>query len=529
MFRVVKAVLRAKDGVMSAAVTLSGTGYVKLYPGTAAEAEQNEAGAVSYSGKSDASGEGYYFEVPVSALDRDLPFAAFSQKNQAWYDRTIRFSSEGIPTHTKKTDEPVTPAPSPAPTPTSAPAKTDGKTAARDTSTTLADGTYTPDWFDFSGGTGKLQITCQKITVRDGKAYAMLGFDSSHVQYVKAAGGKYDISGQRSEIPVSLNENQTILVLTTAMSQPHEVSYRIYVGLAEPGSKAAQAETAEVGVISVRTTVGDQYEHVDEKAPMIAGLSYEGETKTEKAKGLAVYRYTDGQKNAYTLIETDLVKGTARDPELLTDEQKAELAKAAEEKEKPKTLDEQKAALYENPVIKYLVVPEGIEVPVGLDRLAVIISLPGDRIYVSDAAHISLLQELKAAEQIAAVGVEAEEIPDETLREAFEKGELVYGGPFDNPDPKALIRAKANLALESGAILPKTWEEIPVFTEKMKKIANRAVQMEMPVLFLRDQEAEDPEEAAEWILAAGAACGREQEAQALYEQRLAEHKKEKLG
>ena len=127
------------------------------------------------------------------------------------------------------------------------------------------------------------------------------------------------------------------------------------------------------------------------------------------------------------------------------------------------------------------------------------------------------------------MGVEAEEIPDETLREAFEKGELVYGGPFDDPDPKALIRAKANLALESGAILPKTWEEIPVFTEKMKKIANRAVQMEMPVLFLRDQEAEDPEEAAEWILAAGAACGREQEAQALYEQRLAEHKKEKLG
>lgn len=389
---------------------------------------------------------------------------------------------------------------------------------------TPADGTYTPDWFDFSGGTGKLQITCDQVTVRNGSAWALLGFDSSHVQYVKADGGQYDISGQQAEIPVSLNENQTILVMTTAMSQPHEISYRIYVGLAEPGSKAAQAETAEAGVTAVRTTAGVCYDTVDEKAPMIAGLAYEGETKTEKAEGLVIYRYTDGQKNAYTLIETDLARGTVRDPENLTGEQKA-----AEEKEKPETLDEQMAALYENPVIKYLVVPEGVEVPVGLERMAVIISRPADRTYVSDAALISLLQELEGTDHIAAVGVQAEEIPDEALRKAFEKGEIVYGGPFDDPDPKALIRAKVSLALESGALLPKTREEIPVFTEKMEKIANRAVQMEMPVLFLRDQEAEDPEEAAEWILAAGAVFGKEKEAQALYEQRLAELQKEKQG
>ena len=42
----------------------------------------------------------------------------------------------------------------------------------------LADGTYTADGFSFEGGTGKTQITCEGITVKEGKTYATIKFSS---------------------------------------------------------------------------------------------------------------------------------------------------------------------------------------------------------------------------------------------------------------------------------------------------------------------------------------------------------------
>ena len=67
----------------------------------------------------------------------------------------------------------------------------DGGTAAVDNSTSLADGVYTPDSFSFSGGTGRVTITCRQVTVQNGQAYATITFSSSNYGYVKAAGGIY--------------------------------------------------------------------------------------------------------------------------------------------------------------------------------------------------------------------------------------------------------------------------------------------------------------------------------------------------
>ncbi len=60
------------------------------------------------------------------------------------------------------------------------------KSTARVNSTTgLKDGVYTPDSFSWSGGTGKVSITCSKVTVTGGQAYATITFSSPHYQYVK--------------------------------------------------------------------------------------------------------------------------------------------------------------------------------------------------------------------------------------------------------------------------------------------------------------------------------------------------------
>ena len=45
-------------------------------------------------------------------------------------------------------------------------ADTSGATGRVNSSTTLADGVYAPDRFTWSGGTGKVKIYCNKITIK---------------------------------------------------------------------------------------------------------------------------------------------------------------------------------------------------------------------------------------------------------------------------------------------------------------------------------------------------------------------------
>lgn len=58
-------------------------------------------------------------------------------------------------------------------------------TAQVNSSTGLKDGVYTPDSFSWSGGTGKVSISCSKVTVTGGQAYATLVFSSQHYQLCK--------------------------------------------------------------------------------------------------------------------------------------------------------------------------------------------------------------------------------------------------------------------------------------------------------------------------------------------------------
>ena len=39
----------------------------------------------------------YQFEIPVSALDAEIPYAAFSTKKETWYDRVLVFVSASLP------------------------------------------------------------------------------------------------------------------------------------------------------------------------------------------------------------------------------------------------------------------------------------------------------------------------------------------------------------------------------------------------------------------------------------------------
>ena len=386
MFEVTDCILTSKNGEMTAKITLSGTGYDYLYVGTSAEAAlADKSKWIPY--VVDKNGM-YTYTIPVSLLDTGISVAAFSHKKQIWYDRTLTFASAGMKNlnnsnstngttgnngntnqgnNTSQNTNFGTGTTSGGTGTNQTPDKEskyeadlNGGTARVNSATTLADGVYTPDKFSWSGGTGKVSISCTKITVTGGQAYATIVFSSGSYGYVKANGNTYypTATGSTSTfvIPVELNKNNTIIGMTTKMSTAHEISYSIFIYL----SAAAKADGTTV---SGETNLSA--DTLDEKAPEIMGLSYQSETKVEHAEYFKIYHYDQG----ITLLEIDQGK----------DEDTKEI-KTKDTKEDTDSgltpAQEEQLALYKAKIVRYLIVPEDAEIPAGLDKEMIVIQKP---------------------------------------------------------------------------------------------------------------------------------------------------------
>ena len=519
MFKVVKVKLTAKDGKMTALITLSGVGYNYLYLGTAADAAADESAWIASKGEGEytLNGEtktGLQFEIPVEALDQGLAVAAHAVKSGKWFDRTITIASSSlkktgdlpsddsndpkptlVPTKTptvSPSETPVVkPTSTPTPAPTQKPADTkpeqeskyesdlSGGTSKVDSATTLADGVYTPDGFSFSGGSGKVTISCSKITVTNGQAYATIAFSSPYYGYVKANGNKYmaNVSGGSSifTIPVELNKNNTIIGMTTRMSVAHEISYNIFISLA--AAKKGGSTSSSTGFVKAdgtTSTISTDNSKLDTTAPEIMGLEYKAETKLAYAEYFKMYHYDEG----ITLLEIDMTKDTERDPEKQTEDDKKaedtdtaaaedtaaatdeeEAAAASDSKktstEKAKDLTEKTKELYEGNVVKYLIVPKDVEIPAGLDKDMIVIQLPVEKTYVASEDALKLLDEqLDAAESIKAVGMEQKDCQIENIAKAMEDKKISFDGAFDDLDYKALVKDEIDFAILPSEFLP---------------------------------------------------------------------------
>ena len=554
MFRVVACKLTVKDGLMTAVLTLSGTGYDYLYVGTGTEAENADSKLwVPFSASADGK---YTYTIPVSALDKKIAVAAHSIKNKKWYDRELTFKYDTL----QKINDDSNTNPSNPSTPSkpsdnngnsnsnaSKPndgkadneskweADTSGSTSAVNSSTTLADGVYTPDRFSWSGGTGKVKITCNKVTIQNGQAYATLVFDSDHYQYVKADGKTYYTTkggGMATVvIPIALNQNNTILGMTDKMSVAHEIAYTIFVYLAAAGNGNG------AGTVQNKT--------LDDKAPEIMGLNYESETKLEHAEYFKIYHYDKG----ITLLEVDVTKDTIRDPEKKDSDKKdtdankdpdkseetskdqpSETADSAEDGEAVVSEVEQAAELYKGNVIKYLLVPENTVIPVGLSEDMIVVQMPTDRAYVSDNEILKQMEEMDLLDQVAAVGMkkkncDVSDIVDKMSKKKDEKqAEVIYGGKEKDPKYRDLVKQEVNLALVSSDLLPaedKTTKKGKTITEEdqleqWEKITEKYALLGIPMIVDRSADEKDDLAKAEWIKVYGVIFGCEEQAEDLY-------------
>lgn len=94
MFHVVKCILNVENGTMTAAMTMSGDGYGKVYMGTAQEAAR--APETEHICPETGKQQEVVFTVPVAALNQEIPCAAWSVRKGIWYDRVLVFRSSAI-------------------------------------------------------------------------------------------------------------------------------------------------------------------------------------------------------------------------------------------------------------------------------------------------------------------------------------------------------------------------------------------------------------------------------------------------
>lgn len=618
MFKVVDCILTAKDGKMSAVLTLSGTGYGYLYMGTKEEAASaDQSSWIPYQVNEEGK---YTYTVPVEALDKEIAVAAYSIKKGIWYDRTLTFQSETMKkiadlnstdsnnkgdsgntgnngntgnsgttggsnnTGNTGTNNSAFPGGSVLGTNSGKTDGNDGKadnvskyesdtsgsTSHVDSGTTLKDGVYTPDRFTWSGGTGKVQITCNKVTIQNGQAYATLVFSSDHYQYVKANGNKYYTTkgggSATAVIPVALNQNNKIIGMTDKMSVAHEIEYTIFIYLA-----AANGGTSANGTDA--STSNNQ--KLDEQAPEIIGLEYQSETKLDYAEYFKIYHYDQG----IVLLEIDMTKDTARDPEKAEDK-KSEADNSDSEKsskkkvasvtinrsEDAKSADTKKsdtdsksdasveesvasdnngtseqdlaAELYKGNVVKYLIVPEDVEVPVGLEQDMIIVKKPTDHTYAESDEILNMMKDLDLLDNVAAVGMKSKdctvsEIADKMkVKDGEKNAEVAYAGTADKLKLKNLVKSEVNLALFTGDILPgakseeteveakdtdkkdsKDTEETLTLeeqTEQFEELTEKLATLGIPVLVDRSSEEKTELGKQEWIKVYGVLYGCEE-------------------
>ena len=193
----------------------------------------------------------------------------------------------------------------------------------------------------------------------------------------------------------------------------------------------------------------------DGEAPVVGDLKYESTVPLEYADQFAIYKYEGG----YSLI--DMVESD-----------------------------------------RMLVVPEGKEVPDGLDQDIVVVQQPLSHIYMAATSAMALFDAIDALDTITFVGTQHWYI--ENAIQAMEDGRFVYAGKYNTPDYEMLFHQGCQLAIESTMILHN-----PEVKEKMTELGIKTV-------VERSSYEDHPLGRTEWVKLYGTLLGKEAEADAAF-------------
>lgn len=153
----------------------------------------------------------------------------------------------------------------------------------------------------------------------------------------------------------------------------------------------------------------------------------------------------------------------------------------------------------------YLLVPEGMEVPAGLDASIRVLQQPLDRIYLQATSAMALFDRLDALDHIRLVGTRQNGWYVDNAVQAMEEGKILFSGSYSEPDYELMINEGCDLAIESTMILhtPKVQEMIEM--------------LGIPVFIEHASYEEHPLGRTEWIKLYGVMLDKEEEAQAFFD------------
>ena len=149
---------------------------------------------------------------------------------------------------------------------------------------------------------------------------------------------------------------------------------------------------------------------------------------------------------------------------------------------------------------KYLLVPEGAEVPAGAENEMHILQLPLDHIYLQATFAMALFTALDAQDHIKMVGTDVDGWTFEEPIQALKNGDMVFAGNYSAPDYELLISQGCDLAIESTMLL-----HVPEVQEMLENI-------DIPVFIDRCSYEDTSFGRSEWIKCYGAMVGKEVEA-----------------
>ena len=199
----------------------------------------------------------------------------------------------------------------------------------------------------------------------------------------------------------------------------------------------------------------------EKKAPKIDGLKYQKTMQLKYATGFDVYYY----KGGYKLLDVH---------------------------------DDR----------QYLIVPEGKKKPTDLDKDIVVLKQPLDHTYLVSSSVMDMIREIGALSDIRLTGVKESDWYIEKAAAAMEDGRMLYAGKYNEPDYELILKEGCNFALENTMI-----GHNPEVKEKLESLG-------IPVMVERSSYEEHPLGRLEWIRLYGLLYGKEQEADAFYEEQL---------
>lgn len=329
--------------------------------------------------------------------------------------------------------------------------------------------------FTWSGGSGRINISCSSLEEKNGQNYATLIFTNNSgrpasFDQVKVDGQLYEGSNSFT-IPVRLNQDMSVEGRTTAMSEPHWITYMIRIDTA--GTSA-------------------DWDRLDDQAPEIEGLKAQGEMKIIYSDRLKIFSYEDG----YRLVEEDL------------GEQPASAAG---------TEGSEEATPYDTQVLRCLIVPEDEETPENLNPRFMVIRQPVSSVYVTSAEALGILEKLNALSTVSLTGLQEKDLTSDAVKQAIEAGTISNTGTYDSWDLKSMVLKKTGLVIEDADILPEGTED-EAGQAAAEESVQSALQLNIPMIIdLSSREDNEPAR-AEWIRFYGAVFGREDEAEKLCRQ-----------